>query len=427
MEINKDPGYRSKLRILIIKIIAIIVLSIFLYLSLRTHLLFSKNIYYLLTYLFFQLALLFWIFTNNIFINTICIIAVLNFLLTPAFFNITFDAPTRYPNTQSTIIWNKNLNQGFLDEKHNIVTNERGHRVNKKINYEKKEDETLRIFAIGASTTEEEGLDGKYIWTNNLIKELEKSNYLNYKNFEMINFGLSGLRSVHHYLTLRRNVNLEPDIAIFLLGVNDWNHHILHSKYNYLFPNIEILYNYELSILNKFSSKIFRVLKKPFNDQKLIIVDVEVKKSDNPYLDLIKSQAEIKKNIQKSTFLEIDDVSEEYKIWLKKISKTCKTNKLECIFVDQPSQYDVSNLNKKNLLLWMNPPYANYKIKFEAMIKIKNTYNNYLENFSNQNSIKFCKLSDKIEPTIDNFIDDVHFTINGSKEVALNLYNCIKN
>ena len=63
----------------------------------------------------------------------------------------------------------------------------------------------------------------------------------------MINVGLAGLRSVHHYLTLKRNLNLKPNIVIFLLGVNDWNNHILHAEFNYFWPNIEINYNFQLN------------------------------------------------------------------------------------------------------------------------------------------------------------------------------------
>ena len=75
----------------------------------------------------------------------------------------------------------------------------------------------------------------------------------------------------------------------------------------------------------------------------------------------------------------------------------------------------------------MNPPFVDYKIGFKDMIRIKNVYNNFLEGFSLQNNIKFCKLSDKIKPLRENFIDDVHFTQRGSIEVANKLHDCIKN
>ena len=75
----------------------------------------------------------------------------------------------------------------------------------------------------------------------------------------------------------------------------------------------------------------------------------------------------------------------------------------------------------------MNPPYRNFKISFEDMVKIKNMYNLFLEKKINDKKLKFCKLSDKIIPNELFFVDDVHFTPNGSKAVAKNFFECIKN
>ena len=112
--------------------------------------------------------------------------------------------------------------------------------------------------------------------------------------------------------------------------------------------------------------------------------------SKNPYFNLILTQHEIKKNINEIVNYNIINVSEEYKIWLNKIVQICKKNSIQCIFVDQPSMYDISNLNNDKLLLWMNPPYVDYKIDFKDMIRIKNVYNDYLEGFSLQNEIKLA-------------------------------------
>ena len=141
--------------------------------------------------------------------------------------------------------------------------------------------------------------------------------------------------------------------------------------------------------------------------------------SKNPYLNLILNQYQIKQSIDKTIESNINNVSEEYKIWLNKIVQVCKKNSIQCIFVDQPSIYDPSNLKNDKLLIWMNPPFVDYKIDFKDMIRIKNVYNIFLEGFSLQNNIKFCKISDKIKPMRENFIDDVHFTQKGSIAVAI--------
>jgi lysophospholipase L1-like esterase len=409
------------------KLLLILISSILIFFSFRSQVFFLKENTSIITYIVFQLILLLWLISNHIFFSTFSIIIIFNFFITPIFFNLTFDTPSRYPNNTSNIFWEEDITRGYSGDNHIITTDERGYRVNKKINYEIKNTNTFRVFAIGASTTEEEGLGDKYIWSNNLIELIKNQKKNDFDNFEMINFGVGGLRIIHHYLTLKRNINLNPDVIIFLLGVNDWNHHIVHSKIEYQFPYLEVKYNYELSMLNKISSKIKRIVLKPFTNNIEKSTNSSKTQSENPYLELIISQSEIKKNSKSTVSINIVKVSEEYKYWLDQITKICKKHKKNCIFVDQPSLYSVVNLKNKNLNIWMNPPFTNYNVSFENMINIKNVYNSYLEKYSKENNINFCKISDKIKPTTEFFIDDVHFTPKGSKSVAINLFNCIKN
>ena len=48
-------------------------------------------------------------------------------------------------------------------------------------------------------------------------------------NFEVINTGVSGLRANNHIATLKKILKYNPDMAIFLIGINDWNHDIKHN------------------------------------------------------------------------------------------------------------------------------------------------------------------------------------------------------
>ena len=54
---------------------------------------------------------------------------------------------------------------------------------------------------------------------------------------------------MYHYFTLKRIKKYKPDLIIFLIGVNDWNHHIINSDKKYLILNYEIKYNYKKLIL----------------------------------------------------------------------------------------------------------------------------------------------------------------------------------
>ena len=53
------------------------------------------------------------------------------------------------------------------------------------------------------------------------IGEENFENSLTNKKVELINTGLSGLRAKHHYLSLLRSKNLNPDLVIFLQSSTD--------------------------------------------------------------------------------------------------------------------------------------------------------------------------------------------------------------
>ena len=409
-----------------VKLISLFFISFLLFLSFKISILYSEEkLMYLLIFLFFEFFIIFFLFLKNLYIANFAIIICLNFLLTPIFFEIQFDPPYRQANTENIILWEKNIERGFLKTQHKITTDSKGNRVNKTINYEKKLAETLRILAFGGSTTEQSGLENNLIWSNTLIGLVKDYRIQNKKNYEMINFGISGTRSIHHYFTFKRNLELNPDIVIFLLGVNDWNYHIININEKFIFPNLEIAFDYRTSILHKVSSKLISLVKRKVLTKKPPKINLKKKNSVNPVKDIIQKNIDLKNNIKNYTKLDLKEVSPRYKYWLNKIIKTCEKHNIKCIFADQPSLYNISQKNNKNKL-WMNPPYKDYKISFKEMVETKDIYNLFLEKKIKEKNLKFCKLSDKIVSNEIFFVDDVHFTPKGSKAVAKNFFKCIK-
>jgi len=409
-----------------VKLISLLFISFLLFLSFKISIFYSEEkLVYLLIFLFFEFFIIFFFFFKNLYIANFAIIICLNFILTPIFFEIYFDPPYRQANTENIILWEKNTESGFLKTQHKITTDTKGNRVNKKINYKKKSAETFRILALGGSTTEQSGLENNLIWSNTLIDLVKDYRMQNKKNYEMINFGISGTRTIHHYFTFKRNLELNPDIVIFLLGVNDWNYHIVNINEKFFFPNLEIAFDYRTSILHKVSSKIISALKRKFLSRKSLGPNLKKLNSINPVKDIIQKNIDLKNNIKNYTELNLDKVSPRYKYWLNKIIKICKKKNIKCVFADQPSLYDISQKNNKDKL-WMNPPYKNYKISFKDMVETKDIYNLFLEKKIKEKNLKFCKLSNKIFSNEVFFVDDVHFTPKGSKAVAKNLFKCIK-
>ncbi len=416
-----------------IKFFFIIIISFLLFLSFRNSIYFSNSkVLYLTIFFFFNSLIILNIFYKTIFFYNFNILIILNLFITPFFFNFTFDIPYRHSNTKKELTWPKNFNNGFELERHIISTYSRGNRVNKKIDYSYKKESTFRIFAIGASTTEEEGLDDSLIWTNRLIEKIKKENLFNKKDYEIINFGIGGLRSIHHYFTIKKNLNLHPNLLIFLIGVNDWNYQISNIEENFLYPDFEIAFDFRSSLIHKVASQIYRQSKKRIvkinlPDQKRVNNEKKnIYRNINPYLDLIEKQTLSKKNIQSFSKINIKKVSERYDYWLKKIVNICNKKKLKCLFVDQPTLYYISSETNFNENLWMNPPFKNYKINSVDMLNVANLFNSYLKFNTNNENIKFCGISKRVNPYKQFFLDDVHFSPRGSKKVANELYECIR-
>ena len=274
-------------------------------------------------------------------------------------------------------------------------------------------------------------MDDSLIWTNRLIKKIKKENIFNKKNYEIVNFGIGGLRTIHHYFTLKRNLKYKPDLMIFLIGVNDWNYQITNINENFLYSDFEITFDFRSSVVHKFVSKIYQQIKKKIikinqSEEEINKVSKAISNDGNPYLNLINKEALKKEKIQFFSEINLRKVSQRYDYWLKKIVKVCNKKKLNCLFVDQPTLYYMSSKTNSDINLWMNPPLKDYKIRSIDMLEIANLFNSYLKSNTNNDNIKFCEISKKINSNKNFFLDDVHFTPIGSLNVANELYNCIE-
>jgi len=411
----------------IIKIFFLIIFSSFLFLSFRQLIFFSENQFiYTLIFIIFQTITIFALFKKKVLIINFFIIIILNLILTPIFFHYTFDVPYRSPNTVKSLVYGKDFRNGHFQGTHTISTDQKGNRASGKINYEKKSKDTLRIFAIGASTTEQMGMSDELIWSNKLIEHLKNKKKESFKNYESINFAVGGLRAIHSYFTLIRNLNSDPDLVIFLLGVNDWNHHIVNKNLNYILPDYEINYNFKNSFIHKFFFQFTKVIKKKFNYNEKIIVKNKINKfKGNNYEVFIKKQIYKKKNVEKIINFRPKTVSYEYNFWMTKIMKVCKKEKINCLFADQPSLYKEENKLYRSVF-WVNPPFKNYSLNFDDHVILARKYNDYLKDVVNSNDQIFCELSNNITPSEKYFFDDFHFTPSGSTIVGNYMYKCIE-
>lgn len=104
-----------------------------------------------------------------------------------------------------------------------FTTDEKGFRVSHAINYARKPANVVRIFLIGGSTTEAWFIDDRntfgYLLEQHLNQDLTKQGL----EAEVINTARGGVASADHYYVAHEVMRYDPDLVIYLMGINDMN------------------------------------------------------------------------------------------------------------------------------------------------------------------------------------------------------------
>lgn len=428
---NKSKKF-NYLKFLIFLFFSVIVLF-----SFRIDLTYKFSLYMFFVFLIFIIIIWIAYFTKkkslfSIIINNLLVLIFLNLILTPIFHKVTFDIPSRSPNYKIEKIYDSKFFEGMFYGKHVISSDEKGNRsstfykgkkLDEKISYEDKNRNTIRIFTIGASTTEGGSTDDYKTWSSLTGQKISlKTN----KKVEVINTGMAGLRSKHHFYKFQRIQKYKPDLIIFLTGINDWNHHIVNEKKNYLLPWLEINFYFKNSIIFKTFNNFKKQLKRKFfRDNNLANkknAPISAELDTEAYLIPQINSLEIR-NFKRNFSTNL--VSQDYAYWMEQIFKECNAQNFTCIFMDQPTAYQEKISEKLKKRLWMTPPNQDYTLTFDNLIKVSSLYNKWLSSKVSEKKLYFCPLSSKFKPETSYFIDDCHFTEGGSQKVSQILTSCI--
>jgi len=302
----------------------------------------------------------------------------------------------------------------------NVTTDEMGYRVTRKINYLEKPANTRRIFAIGASTTEQIYLDDHKTWTHLLQEELQKES--SDQTIEVINTGLSGLRAEHHLATLKTIANYAPDQVLFLVGINDWNRQVrLSLSQGLAQKEFFRQFSPKLSLIGMAIDGIRAKRKAKKKAKKAAAAGI--KQVDGVYY-ASNNQSFTRRVIKP---YDVGDVSDEYRDHMMEIFEFCEAASFECVFLTQPNGY--AETAEQSLIdrFWMTPPKEEYSVGMTAMNKLSSTYNEFLLDQAGQSQQKTCDLAHHVAPTIEHFYDDCHFNEGGAKRVSLLLKQCLNN
>ena len=284
------------------------------------------------------------------------------------------------------------------------TTDELGFRVVPRVNYGRPAD--LRIFAIGGSTTEEFSINDQETWTHRVQEALTKETS---RHVEVINTGTSGALSQNHIATLQYIAPLHPDIALFLMGANDWNFDT-HREFG---SNIQR--RTWLSFIDTPLGRLARTtFYRNFGSTKIAIVRA----------DFIPPGGSLKRERKVTWFA--DRVSDRYLANLKRIAGICRERNIVCVFMTQPSGYQPNAPERLKDMFWMTPPAASYTLTFESLVRVAEVYNRALMEFGAEQGFTVCDLAAQMEASTDNFTDEFHFTFKGSARIAEVVTACLK-
>ena len=303
-----------------------------------------------------------------------------------------------------------------INGKQLVTTDSKGFRTTRDIDYQN--NESYRIFAIGGSTTEQIYLDDRNTWTHLLQGHLSKTTKL---DVEVINTGVSGLRAKHHLATFRNIIGLQPDLVLFLIGLNDWNWHIKEAFQEDTQDTKIAAYraNFLLreTLIGNFISVVYYSLNDTAKDKVPLIRE--------DYGEYYSNQRDSLSRAKVFSF-HPEVVHQNYKKHLLEISNTCHENNIKCLFITQPNGYqnDANEVFKKGF--WMTPPNEPYALDFESMVDIASLYNSFLLRFSMDNDHIACDAALELAPTFENFYDDCHFNTKGAKNMSMVVSKCLQ-
>jgi len=293
-----------------------------------------------------------------------------------------------------------------------LTTDGMGFRVTRPISYGAKPPESLRILAIGGSTTEQSLLDDRRTWTHLLQEELQA--HFADRVVEVINAGSSGTRAEHHLVTLRETSAVRADLVLILMGINDWNKHIREHYGSKVYgPLGDALWKLRLE-----NTILGRAIRRGS--------DAAQRREGGPEPDAMAMtgvEASLSRSDQRT--LEIGSVAADYAAVVEKIIDECRRQRTNCVFLTQPTAYRGAASPALRSRFWMTPPFEEYTLDLESLAAIADTYNRYLLQVAAARGMAACDTATKMESMPDGFYDDCHFNEAGARVMAASIAQCL--
>ena len=290
-----------------------------------------------------------------------------------------------------------------------VTTDARGFRTgNRAVRYE--DASPYRVFAIGASTTEQGFLDDSRTWTRLLEKQLSAANS---RPVEVINTGVSGLRLVHHLATLDRVEDLNPDLVLFLIGVNDWNRQVT--------AHFDPQDRFRKSLLSRLRHRFQQSVLYTFYRVYIVLPQRNGLVVRNHRFS---SMTDRSRRSQVVRYLP-EKVSDDYARDLAQLAIRCRKGAYRCALLTQPTSYYPGAPREVTKYFRLTPPGRSYTLDLDSLIHMADLYNDFSRDMAAKEGLLLCDLAAVMPKGTEAFYDDVHFNTDGARIVAQTLSGCL--
>lgn len=296
-----------------------------------------------------------------------------------------------------------------------------------------KPDNTIRIFCIGASTTEQPTQATEDTWGGILENKLNHVFRDQNIKIQIAGYGTGGLKSTDLFLWARKNLEaFDPDIVITLMGVNDL---AFHGGPNYTYAGIKVEPHASFDDIAHYIEEYCKENSQLF--RRLIIakrrLDLWRKKKKGRIIEWhSKNLPVLRENYKKYPY--IPDITRnpdpfyEFHDSMSALFNLLKKMNITTIVLGQPVLWKDSMSTEELDALWFYLATKNGLTRPSSswLVNEMRRYNDDQKQLAEFNNAIYIDMDAQIPKTLTYYFDDCHYTDLGSKKVASVVFPTVK-
>ena len=296
-----------------------------------------------------------------------------------------------------------------------------------------KPDNTIRIFCLGASTTEQPTQATEDTWSGILENKLTNVYRDQNINIQVASYGNGGLKSTGLFLWAKENIEeYDPDIVISLMGINDL---AFNGGNDYYYSGIEVrpytsVYDI-MSFIKKCCKEYSQICRRIILAKRR--VDIWRQKKTGKIIEWhSKNLPYLRENYKKYPYSPVitrdPDPFSEFQDAMSALFILLKRMNITTIVLGQPVLWKNSMNTEELEALWF---FVNTKRGFirpsgSWLLNEIQRYNNAQKQLAEFNNALYIDLDTQIPKTLECYFDDCHYTDLGSRKVASAVFPEVK-